>query len=351
MTSSARRTVSFQGPGQVEVRSEPMPVPSAHEVRVRTHLSGISPGTERLIYRGNAPTELPADATLSSMDGATLDFPLSYGYACVGTVDERGAEVSADWIGRRVFAFHPHTSAFTCAPDALVPLPDAVSDEAAVLVPSLETAVNFLMDGRPMIGESVVVFGQGIVGLLTTVLLAEHPLKTLVAVEPAAERRRWARRMGAHCTFSPDEMGAVREVLGVQSADAQEAEEAFEGADLAYEVSGHATALNDAVACTGFSGRIVVGSWYGADPVPLELGRRFHRSRIEFRSSQVSTIAPQDRGRWTKARRMHFVLSLLDEHPFEELVTHSYSVANAPQAYEDLAADKPSMLQPILRYH
>jgi 2-desacetyl-2-hydroxyethyl bacteriochlorophyllide A dehydrogenase len=328
-----------------------MPVPSAHEVRVQTHLSGISPGTERLIYRGQAPMELPADATLSSMDGDTLEFPLSYGYACVGTVDEVGDNVSADWVGTRVFAFHPHTSAFTCVPDALVPLPEAVSDEAAALVPSLETAVTFVMDGRPTIGEAVVVFGQGVVGLLTTVLLAKHPLDTLVAVEPTAERRRWARQMGAHHTFSPDEMGAVREALGVQSLDAQEADEEFEGADLAYEVSGHAPALNDAVSCTGFSGRIVVGSWYGTEAVPLALGRRFHRSRIEFRSSQVSTIAPRDRGRWTKARRMRVVLSLLDAHAFEDLVTHSYSVGNAAQAYDDLDANPPSMLQPILRYH
>ena len=350
MASSIRRTVFFEAPGRVNVREETLPVPSADEVRVQTSLSGISPGTERLIYRGNAPKDLPADASFPSMDGTSLSFPLSYGYACVGVVDDVGSEVDSDWIGARVFAFQPHTSAFTCGPDDLLVLPEAVSDEEAVLLPSLETAVNFVLDGRPVIGESVVVFGQGVVGLLTTALLSEHPVGNLVSVEPAAERRRWSRELGACSTFSSDDLDAVQEALGVTSQDAVEASQAFEGADLSYEVSGNPDVLNDAIACTGFSGRIVVGSWYGTHATSLALGRRFHRSRMDIRSSQVSTIDPRDRGRWSKDRRMNLVLSLLEMHSFRALVTHSYSIDNAARAYEELDGGDPAMLQPILCY-
>ena len=350
MSSSVRRTVSFEGPRDVEVRQGPLPVPSSDEVRVRTTLSGISPGTEKLIYRGKAPTELPADAAFSSLEETSLDFPLSYGYACVGVVDTVGSDVDAEWTDTRVFAFQPHTSAFTCSPEELLTLPDDVSDEEAALVPSLETAVNFVMDGHPLIGESVVVFGQGVVGLLTTAILSRYPLKNLISVEPADVRRRWAREMGAHQSFAPDEQDALREALGVTSEDAAEASESFEGADLAFEVSGDPDVLNDAIACTGFSGRIIVGSWYGTKTSPIALGSRFHRSRMEIHSSQVSTIASRFRGRWSKARRMQLVLSLLESVSFEQLVTHSYSVGSAAQAYEELDADDPAILQPILRY-
>lgn len=350
MASSVRYSVSFEGPGQVEVREDSVPDPSPREVRVRSTLSGISPGTEKLIYRGKAPTDLPADASLSSLEGASLDFPLSYGYACVGEVDKVGSEVDSGWNGTRVFAFQPHTSAFTCPPGDLIPLPDDVSNEEAALVPSVETAVNFVMDGRPMIGESVVVFGQGVVGLLTTAILSRHPLKNLVSVEPTDVRRRWAREMGAQRTFSPDQQDALRAALGVTTKDTAEAEETFEGADLTYEVSGHPDVLADAIDCTGFSGRIVVGSWYGTETSSIALGGRFHRSRMEIWSSQVSTIAPRYRGRWSKARRMQTVLYLLESHSFGQLVTHSYPVADAARAYEELDADNPAILQPILRY-
>lgn len=350
MPSSVRRTVTFTAPGQVELREEHLPPPNDDEVRVQTIVSGISPGTERLVYRGKAPEALPADASFASMDGESLGFPLTYGYACVGRVEAVGGEVDSDWVGTRVFGFQPHTSGFTCRPEALVPVPDAVSEEEAVLIPSLETAVNFVLDGRPVIGESVVVFGQGVVGLLTTALLSDHPVADLFVVEPTADRRRWARKFGADQTFSSDGLSDIQAALCVTSQDAVEVSQTFEGADLTYELSGNPHALNDAIACTGFSGRVVIGSWYGTEEASLALGERFHRSRIEIRSSQVSTIAPQDRGRWSKARRMQVVLSLLSDRSFEQLITHAYPVADAARAYEELDTGDPEMIQPIFRY-
>lgn len=350
MTADHRVSVVFEAPERVALHEEALPEPSDGEVRVQTVVSGISPGTERLIYRGDAPKTLAADASFASMEGAGLEFPLRYGYACVGVVDATGPSVASEWEGTRVFAFQPHTSAFTADPDTLIPLPEAVTDEEAVLIPSLETAVNVVMDGQPVIGEKVVVFGQGVVGLLTTFLLSRHPLGRLVAVEPSGERRRWANRMGADRTFSPDDLPAVRELLGINSPNPVEAQADLEGADLVYELSGQPQVLNDAVASTGFAGRILVGSWYGQHSAPLNLGGRFHRSQMELKATQVSTVDPQLRGRWTKERRMQLVLSLLAEDSFEPLITHAFSIRDVASAYESLDAASPSMLQPLLRY-
>ncbi|MFB6248118.1 MAG: zinc-binding alcohol dehydrogenase [Salinibacter sp.] len=335
MAGAARRRVQFPAPEEVEVITEEVPSPGPGEVRVRTAHSAISPGTERLVYQGRVPDDLAADASIDALQGETLSYPISYGYACAGTVEALGEEVASDWKGAPVFAFQPHVSRFVASTEALLRLPAAASLTDAVMIPSVETAVNLVMDGRPMIGETVLVFGQGVVGLLTTELLADHPLGRLVAVDPDASRRERAEAAGAR---------AVASVEDVAQTDDDPAR-----ADLAYELTGQPAVLDDAVQCTGFAGRVVVGSWYGTKTAPIDLGSHFHRSRMRIISSQVSTIDPPLRGRWTKDRRMSVVLGLLTEVAPSRLITDRFAVEEAPAAYDQLA-DGPSMLQPIFTY-
>lgn len=336
MGRSARRRVRFVAPGEAEVLTEDAPVPGPAQVSVRTEYSAVSPGTERLVYHGNVPDDLQADSAIEALEDKDLSYPLSYGYACVGEVDEVGAEVKDFWMGTRVFAFQPHVSRFVASPDSLIRLPDALESTEAVLIPSMETAVTLIMDGRPVIGERVYVFGQGIIGLLTARLLAEHPVSELLAVEPLASRRSLAE------SFGLEVVGSAEDLEGHQSRNDSRA-------DLVYELTGRPSALNDAIGNTTFDGRIVVGSWYGTKTTSLDLGRHFHRSRMEIISSQVSTIDPSYRGRWTKGRRMSVVLDLLAElHP-GELISNQFEVEQAPTVYEKLGSD-PSLLQPVFVY-
>ena len=345
MAMDTRRRIQFSAPGEAEVVTEEAPSPAPDEVQVRTDYSAISPGTERLVYEGNVPGDLAADASIDALQGEKLSYPLSYGYACVGTVVARGKEVPDDWAGASVFSFQPHVSRFVAAPDALVRLPESAALTDAVLIPSLETAVNLVMDGRPLLGETALLFGQGVVGLLTGRLLADHPLGTLVAVDPAADRRAWAEDLGVSAVPSVSALpGALRGAKDVQGDEAGASR-----ADLVYELTGQPAVLNDAVQCTGFGGRLVVGSWYGTKQAPIDLGGHFHRSRMRIVSSQVSTIAPPLRGRWSKERRMAVVLDLLSEVQPGRLISDRFSVTEAPSAYERLAGDT-SMLQPIFVY-
>ncbi len=147
---------------------------------VETVCSAISPGSEMLVYRGQFPKNLvDSNDSLSS----ELQYPVAYGYACVGRVVKISKEMRRRWLGRLVFAFQPHTSHFLATPDELIPLPDGMSPEMACFLPNMETAVNFVQDSAPILGEQVLVFGQGIVGLLTTVLLMEFPLASLVTCD------------------------------------------------------------------------------------------------------------------------------------------------------------------------
>ena len=243
-----RNVVTFTAPRTVAVRTEPDPQPNAHQVRVRTTVSGISPGTERLVLRGNAPAQLAADAAINALD-RDLSFPLTYGYCAVGRVDAVGADVDPAWQDRRVFAFQPHASAFVAAPDDLIPLPDAVSDDDAVFLPNLETAVTLAMDARPLLGETVVVLGQGIVGLLVTALLSQFPLKALYTADLNPVRRDRSEAWGATASVDPTtETDVLHDALGIASGDAPEAADRYEGADVVLELTGAPDALNDAIA-------------------------------------------------------------------------------------------------------
>jgi len=331
-----RLAVYFTAPHQVEVREEALPTPAAAQVVVQTLVSAISPGTELLFYRGQAPTDIPVDETLPALAG-DMRFPLKYGYSAVGRVIQTGADVSPDWQGRLVFCFNPHESHFVAALADLIPVPPALLPEEAAFLPNMETAVNFLMDGQPLIGEQVAVFGQGVVGLLTTALLARFPLARLVTLDPYALRRKKALEVGAHASLDP--------------ADALQLQELLEdGADLAYELSGHPAALDQAIAVTGFSGRVIVGSWYGRKPAALHLGGRFHRSRIRLISSQVSSIAPEWAGRWNKARRFQTAWQMIEQMRPAQLVTHRFPVERAAEAYRLLDAHPEQAIQVDLNY-
>lgn len=333
-----RRSVYFTAPGEAAVVTEATPSPATGEVLVETLVSAISPGTEMLFYRGHLPTGVAVDTSITALSGG-LHYPLKYGYACVGRVIGLGAGVSEDWMGKLVFAFHPHESHF-CAPlSSLLPMPPGMEPERAALLPNAETAVNLVMDGAPLVGERVVVFGLGIVGLLTTALLAQFPLAALYAVDPIGSRRAVASSLGATQTFDPAEMEAIAAAL----ADSL-------GADLIFELSGQPTALDQAVQIAGFGARVVVGSWYGNKRASLELGEHFHRNRIRIVSSQVSTLAPHLTGRWTKARRMDVAWRFLADLPVERLITQRFPVAEAADAYRLIDGQPEQTVQVVFDY-
>ncbi|RJT07142.1 zinc-binding alcohol dehydrogenase [Halococcus sp. IIIV-5B] len=332
------RSLLFTGPGDVMVRESAVPDPGAGEVQVRTAVSAISAGTELLIYRGQVPQSMAADETIDALDG-DFEYPSKYGYAAVGRVTAVGEDVDTDWLDQRVFAFNPHESHFLTKPEHLHRVPDPVSDAAAALLANAETAVNFLLDGGPAIGERVTVFGQGIVGLLTTALLAQFPLETLLTVDDYTQRRELSLSLGADYALAPDE-------------DIHNYFESIEpdGVDLAYELSGNPSALNDAIHSTGTAGRVIVGSWYGTKPTELDLGGEFHRSRIRLQSSQVSTIDPEDRGRWTKERRLSEAWRLLGQLDTSSLITHRIPVECAADAYRLLDDSPADTLGVLLTY-
>lgn len=337
-----RQVVWFEGERQIGVREEAMPIIGVDEVLVRTAVSAISPGTEMLLYRGQWPPELAVDETIPALAGV-FNYPLTYGYACVGQVVEVGGAVDGAWHGRWVFAFNPHESHFLAKPENLHLLPEGMTPDTAVFLPNMETAVSFVMDGQPVIGERVVLFGQGVVGLLTTALLAQIPLAMLVTLDSYALRREWSARLGATAVFDPALPGIIAEVRAAWPGD-------YAGADLVYELSGNPAALDVAIGVTGFAGRIVIGSWYGQKRTEVALGGAFHRQHMRLISSQVSHLHPQWHGRFSKSRRLQTAWAMLAKVDPSRLITHRFEIADAAKAYHLLDEKAGTAVQVVIHY-
>ena len=322
---------------RVEIRPEVLPPLSPDDVRICGIASGLSHGTEMLVFRGQAPPDLDLD--LPTLRGS-FGFPIKYGYAGVGRVDEVGAAVERLRVGDLVFVHHPHQTRYVVPATMPIRLPPDLDPELGLFFANVETAVNVLLDAHPRLGERVLVFGQGVVGLLVTQLCRRAGAGLTIAVDPIERRRALSREAGADVVLAPEDglAGRVRDLTGGA------------GADLVIEASGNPAALCAALDCVAPEGTVVVCSWYGTKPVSLPLGGAFHRGRIRLVSSQVGSIAPCLQARWTRERRAALARDLLPQLHLSSLVTHRFPFERAAEAYALVDEHPEEVVQVILTY-
>jgi 2-desacetyl-2-hydroxyethyl bacteriochlorophyllide A dehydrogenase len=339
-----RTSVIFKHPSEIELRRSNIPSPGEGEVLVQTHMSAISPGSEMLVYRGQFPLGLLVDDNIPALS-RKFKYPLKYGYASVGQIIGIGRSVPKSRLNQKIFCFHPHESHYVVGQDQPIPIPADIDLTEALFLPNMETSVNFLMDGRPVIGETVVVFGQGIVGLLTTALLAMFPLNALVTLDRFSIRREKSLKAGARISLDPDTPHMLEDL-----AAAIESGSKTGGVDLVYEITGNPETLNQAIVIAGFGARVVVGSWYGDKKAELNLGAGFHRNRIRLISSQVSSLSPEYSGRWSKNRRLDAAWDMIRRVNPAGLITHRFDIRQAQQAYKLLDKKPQEAIQVIFTY-
>jgi threonine dehydrogenase-like Zn-dependent dehydrogenase len=319
------RALYFTAPRAVELREEPCR-PGGEQVLVRSRLIGISHGTEMLVYRGQMPQGMEADASLTALAG-TLEYPLKYGYINTGETES----------GSRVFAFYPHQDLFFADPEQLIELPSQMDFTDAVFLANMETALSIAHDANPRFGECVLLIGQGVVGLLTAEILMRGGVRKVMTVEPYPQRRRASEAIGC-VALQP---GAELQEQVLEHTDGR-------GADVAINVSASAEGLQLAIDNLAFEAVVVEASWYGSRPVTLDLGRAFHRKRLKLRSSQVSRIDPALSGRWDKSRRLQTVLELLQQIRPSRYITHRFALDRAREAYELLENHPEQCIQIVL---
>lgn len=327
-----RECLWFEGRERVSLREEPLDPPGEGEVIVEALLSAISPGTEMLFYRGELEGGIEVDAALEGYR-QRLEYPLPYGYATVGRVTQTGPGVSRGREGQLVFLFMPHATAFRVSAASAIPVPAGIEKDDAAFLAAAETAVNLVLDSAPLIGERMAVFGLGVIGLLTSGLLARFPLGSLSAWDLHPRRRRAA------------------ELFGVAAHDPAASSPPPGSEDLAIEVSGSAEGFRLALGSCRASGRLVVGSWYGMSTRRATLegfDTAFHRNRVRIISSQVSTIDPALSGRWTRGRRLEAAWAALAMLKPSRLVTQRVPFRAAADAYRLIAGAPGETIQVML---
>ncbi|MBB5754441.1 zinc-dependent alcohol dehydrogenase [Prosthecomicrobium pneumaticum] len=319
----AARALWLAAPGRVELRTAPLPPVGEGDVVVRTLWTGISRGTEALVFRGGVP-ESEHERMRAPFQEGRFPAPVKYGYCAVGRVEAGPPSL----VGRTVFALHPHQDRFVVPAAAAVPLPDALLPGRAVLAANMETALNIVWDAGIGPGDRVAIVGGGVVGLLVARLAGRMPAAdvTLVDIDPA--RALPAAALG--CRFAlPDE--APREC------------------DVVVHASGRGEGLVTALGLAGFEATIVEASWYGDRSVELPLGGAFHARRLRLVSSQVGQVAPARRARFDYRRRLETALALLADPALDVLISGETPFAALDRHYAAILAD-PATLMHRIRY-
>jgi NADPH:quinone reductase-like Zn-dependent oxidoreductase len=292
--------------GRGELRDETLPNVPDH-VRVRTLASGVSRGTEALVFAGRIPVSQHQAMRAPLMAGA-FPFPVKYGYSAVGRAED----------GTRVFVLHPHQDVFLAPPAMCIHVPDDVPTHRAVLAANMETALNLTWDATPLAGERMLVIGAGVLGLLTASLLARIPAARVTVVDIEPRREPLARQFG--CDFASPAVAPSEQELIVHTSASE-------------------AGLRLALDCAAFEARIIEASWFGERMPAVPLGEAFHARRLRLIATQVGAVAPTMRGRRSHSERLALALELLRDSRYDALL-------DGPTPFKDMPEAMPRILAP-----
>lgn len=322
-----KRTASafwLSSPGEGEIHEVTLPAPSEGEVLVRALYSGVSRGTETLVFRGGVPESQHAAMRAPFQEG---DFPapVKYGYLSVGEVEEG----PADLVGRTVFCLYPHQTRYVVPVTAVTRVPENVPAERAILAGTIETAVNALWDAAPLVGDRIAVVGGGMVGCSVAALLARFPGVRVQLVDADAVRANVAEALGVDFALPSDALGEC---------------------DLVVHASATEQGLARALELLRPEGTVLELSWYGDRQVSLPLGEAFHSRRLVIRSSQVGTVSPARSSSRTYADRLALALELLADPALDALITGESAFEELPRVMPQLASGEIAALCHRVRY-
>ena len=322
-SSDQAQALWYVAPGKAEIRAETLPAPAAGEARLAAVASALSRGTERLIFSGRVPESEFERMRAPFMSGA-FPFPVKYGYAMVGRVVDGPAALK----GRLAFALYPHQTAFNLPVENIVPLPDGLPPERAVLGANMETALNAVWDSAAGPADRVAVVGAGVLGLLVARLAAAMRADVTV-VDTNPQRAAVAAQLGAAFAL-PDK--------------------APDNCDLVVHTSASAAGLTTALRLAGDEATVLELSWYGTDDVKVPLGEVFHSRRLKLVSSQVGKVAPSRRPRWDYRRRLSAALELLKDPALDALLAPAIAFTDLPAQLADILTPTSGVLCQVIRY-
>jgi threonine dehydrogenase-like Zn-dependent dehydrogenase len=321
-----RETLAFwiAAPGCGELRPEAIPAPGLDEASVQTLYSGVSRGTEALVFAGRVPPS-EYQRMRAPFQAGQFPAPIKYGYCNVGRVTAG----PAGWADKTVFCLYPHQQFYVAPCEALYRLPEEVPPSRAILAANLEAALNAVWDSGAGPGDRITVVGAGSVGCLAAWLAGRIPGCEVELIDINPQR------------------AAIAAALGVNFAhpDAARAD-----ADVVLHASGCAEGLALALRIAGFEATVIELSWYGDRTVSLALGEAFHSRRLTLKSSQVGSVAQMRRARWSRRRRMELALGLLADSALDALINSEDRFEALPQTLQRLSQGPSDVIMHRVRY-
>jgi 2-desacetyl-2-hydroxyethyl bacteriochlorophyllide A dehydrogenase len=321
---AAARAFWVTAPGRGEIRDETLPRTSDEDVVVRALYSGISRGTESIVFAGRVPVSERTRMRAPFQSGE-FPAPVKYGYSSVGVV-EHGPRGLA---GRTVFALYPHQTRYAVPVSAVCVVPDRVPPSRAVLAANMETAVNVVWDAQPSAGDRITVIGAGTVGSLVAWLASRITGCDVELIDVNPSR------------------AAIAQTFGIRFAEPRAASH---DRDVIIHASGSPAGLAAALDLAAFEARIIEASWFGDQVVPLPLGGAFHARRLTISSSQVGHVAASQRSRWDHRRRMELALQLLENPALDVMISGESAFEELPEVMARLSAAPGDTLCHRIRY-
>ena len=314
---------------EVDIRAISISDPNAHEVQIETLYSGISKGTESLVFGGLVPKCQQTKMKCPNQIGE-FTFPVAYGYSTVGKIVKLGNKVSDLSIGEHVFCMHPHQSHFNINEHQCTKIPNHVDTKRAVLTPNLETALNAFWDANISGQKEVAVIGAGAVGLLTAYTVSKLSKANVVVVDINPKKREIASALNLpFLDATKDKLGKYHTI---------------------FHTSARQSGLQTAIDHCSFEGTVVEMSWYGNHPVSINLGGAFHSRRLKIISSQVSHVAPKMRASTNNAQRLAKVIEMLVDKKLDVLLKETFSLDNSQKLYSSIVDHSSDTLCAVIDY-
>ena len=324
------RWLSYPKSGHARLEERQMGECGEKQVIFKTLYSGISRGTELLVYKGLVPPD-QYEIMKCPYQAGEFSFPVSYGYSCVGEVVKTGSAVNEIEEGAQVFVLHPHAEAGVVDAAMVNTLPDGLPPDRAVLSANMETALNAIWDSGISKGSNCAVIGAGVVGLLTARLVFEETGKKPLVIDIDPSKQEIATKLG--CDFVvAGEVGATAEF------------------DSVFNTSASGDGLQQAIDLCAFEGQVIEMSWYGDRSVNLALGGAFHSKRIRIISSQVGHVSPVKRGVVSHAERMQLAMTRLCDSDFDCLLEPAVAFDDLPERLPEILSGENRGLCQIVVY-
>jgi threonine dehydrogenase-like Zn-dependent dehydrogenase len=319
------------------------------EIRIKTLYSGISAGTELTQYRGTTPF-LSKQWDLSRRlfvpgEEASLTYPIrNWGYEESGEVIDVGAEIDDIKPGMRLFGTWGHRTHHIAKADYVRPrlMPAGADPLCGIFSHIGAVGLNGVHDGQIRIGDTVAVFGLGVLGQIVAQAARQSGAR-VIAVDLHDARLMMAKQFGAEITINAAQEPAAETIKAITNG---------KGADVCFEVSGVGAALNEAIRAVAYSARVVAMGFFQGDVTGLRLGEEFHHNRINLVCSQISGVAPDISYRWDKLRLWQTAIRLQTEGLLNltPLISHRDSFDHAADLFALLDQNPDQAMQAVIEF-